>query len=201
MSLQPSLQWSKAGSPLEGCTQPSLKLPTFDESAAGTYSCRLENELGDAVTVPIELSILEEQPAFVLLPSAARVDVGQPASFEVEVTGYPLPQYSWTKDGGVIEDATGPLLEIPSVTHEHPGEYECTATNPLGSCKSGPVPLELTGEAPVFVTQPTDTAGLLDHTVAVTCSVMGIPFPKLQWYFKGTAVPHQTSTEVRELLA
>lgn len=94
---------------------------------------------------------MKNTPTFLSVRQGATVELPCVAS------GYPLPRYSWSRDGDVIildSDSTGNKsrvqlfggnLVIESATVTDNGEYICTAENSLGS-RSASVRLEVKGQ-------------------------------------------------------
>jgi Immunoglobulin I-set domain len=61
-------------------------------------------------------------------PSDALVGEGEPARFEVKVTGASSPQFKWTKNGGDLEEDSD-TLEIASVSVSDIGFYRAEVTD------------------------------------------------------------------------
>ena len=80
-------------------------------------------------------------PMFVKRIRTVTVKEGQPAVFEGEVTGVPMPEVTWLKDGEVIEDAPEYkvtykegvcTLELNEAFPEDTGKVVCKAENRAG---------------------------------------------------------------------
>lgn len=70
--------------------------------------------------------------AFTLELTSKSVFEGARVEFRGQVTGFPLPKYSWTFKGVPISGATSNVLIIPQATSATVGRYELTASNVNG---------------------------------------------------------------------
>ena len=69
--------------------------------------------------------------------SSQAIRLGQPAKFQVAVTGSPLIRFQWSRNGVEIAGATEPSYTTPPTTaDDNDSVYSVTATNPVGSVKS-----------------------------------------------------------------
>ncbi|KAJ0005328.1 hypothetical protein NQD34_015222 [Periophthalmus magnuspinnatus] len=88
---------------------------------------------------------------------------GSAATFQAQVSGSPVPEVSWFRDGQVLSAASLPgvrisfsegraVLSIPAVNASHSGRYSVRATNATGQATST-AELLVTAETapPVFV--------------------------------------------------
>lgn len=76
-------------------------------------------------------------PQFTTHPSNRTVLAGQTATFEVGVTGNPIPSLQWYRDGSALSGATATSYTTPVVSAGDDGaEFYCTATNSEGSATS-----------------------------------------------------------------
>ncbi|MEQ2203417.1 hypothetical protein XENOCAPTIV_029751, partial [Xenoophorus captivus] len=103
---------------------------------------------------------------------------GSAATFEAQVSGFPVPEVSWFRDGQVLSAAALPgveisfsdgraVLRIPAVTAAHSGRFSVRATNGAG--------------------QATSTAELL---------VTGIPTPVVKFYREGAEIQSSTDFQI-----
>ncbi len=88
-----------------------------------------------------------------------RVDFGDPATFQVLVTGTPPFTYRWSLNGSLIPGATESHLTIPRAGSLSAGNYEVTVSDANGS--TGPI------TAPLAV-GPVQTQSYLERTLLVT---------------------------------
>jgi hypothetical protein len=89
------------------------------------------------------LSVREtEPPAIYLQPVDTDVEVGGVAVLLVRATGYPL-EYTWLRDGQVIETAGGPRIAIAPKSEADEGSWQVIASTPLGADTSRAVRVEV----------------------------------------------------------
>jgi hypothetical protein len=84
----------------------------------------------------------EERPAIYLQPVDKDVEVGDVAVLGVRATGYPL-EYTWLRDGVVVETGTGPTMAITPTSEAEGGMWQVVASNALGADTSRPARVEV----------------------------------------------------------
>uniref|UniRef100_A0A8C2GBZ6 Obscurin-like protein 1 n=1 Tax=Cyprinus carpio TaxID=7962 RepID=A0A8C2GBZ6_CYPCA len=137
----------------------SLYISGVTMEDAGQYICRANNNIGEtyaAATLKVEEEPQELQqtqpPRFLIKPLSLRVDRGEDAAFSCKLSGDPLPQVVWEKDGKQLN-------EIYESSHYHVGQqdggwfqlkifrtrapdggvYMCKAVNKYGEAMTGAV--------------------------------------------------------------
>ncbi|XP_043208896.1 nephrin-like, partial [Amphibalanus amphitrite] len=128
-----------------------LRIPALTEDSAGDFVCSVTNDLGlDSAT----FTVVIQEPAKIaksvrFAKAAARL--GEKAHVTCRARGAPAVTFSWSRDGDVIS-GTGSggkygterkqcwsvlrwasVLVIIDITESDYGEYECRASNRLGS--------------------------------------------------------------------
>lgn len=86
---------------------------------------------------------VETAPFITRHPKGLVVTVGEPASFEVQVSGSPSPTFQWSKNGVVLPGASSAIFSIGAVTTSDAGEYTVRATNSRGNVTSFGANLEV----------------------------------------------------------
>ena len=104
-----------------------------------------EPSLGEAVLL-YEGQHVGEQPLFTQSLQKVEVQEGSVTHFEAVVHGVPYPDVSWFHDGEVIMESAiyhittkengMCILELPQSLLEDAGEYECRATNIIGTAST-----------------------------------------------------------------
>jgi titin len=140
---------------------------------AGTISVRASNQFGmaecKAILAVVEdpNKVKESPPQFAAQMRDLSIQIGEPATFDVEIIGQPRPDVYWTKNGNrlgpsarykfILEQNHVTLL-IYEVQTVDQGVYECVVTNRLGrtSCSARLVvvgqpapPMSMTPHQPV----------------------------------------------------
>ena len=64
----------------------------------------------------------------------SKVRVGDNLTLTCNVSGDPLPEVTWSKEGQTLQlfNVTGPVLHLNNVTRRDVGSYKCTAKNKVG---------------------------------------------------------------------
>uniref|UniRef100_A0A8C2G786 Obscurin-like protein 1 n=1 Tax=Cyprinus carpio TaxID=7962 RepID=A0A8C2G786_CYPCA len=133
----------------------SLYISGVTMEDAGQYICRANNNIGETYAAAT-LKIINQQqdgvPRFLIKPLSLRVDRGEDAAFSCKLSGDPLPQVVWEKDGKQLN-------EIYESSHYHVGQqdggwfqlkifrtrapdggvYMCKAVNKYGEAMTGAV--------------------------------------------------------------
>ncbi len=81
--------------------------------------------------------------------------------------------YQWLKDGEMIDGGTEPVLQLPSVTPEWEGHYQCRVTNTNGVALSSSATVTLEEFAPRLVEQPAATLSV-PHLASGRINVVGM---------------------------
>uniref|UniRef100_A0A1I8GUQ1 Fibrillar collagen NC1 domain-containing protein n=1 Tax=Macrostomum lignano TaxID=282301 RepID=A0A1I8GUQ1_9PLAT len=189
-----------------------------DESVAPTRAKKPQREL----RMPRDEGA---PPEFVRKLAGQNCSEGEPLEMSVQITGSPVPQVVWFKDGKKIEpspdfilgnDGETSFMKIPEVFQEDSGRYEVVATNPHGTAKSGANlrvrPLSTEGikispqmyvnqsaqQPPEFTKLFRDQTAKTSEPITISCEVTGIPEPIVRWTFNGQPVkPSQARITVQ----
>ncbi|OON14167.1 immunoglobulin I-set domain protein, partial [Opisthorchis viverrini] len=189
-----------------------LTIEHVSPEQAGTFSVVLTNIAGQACSKSRLLVEKPPQPSFVGQPprfesrlmEPVTVKIGEPVTFECKVTGEPVPQVYWERNGvrlPATESAHVKTFDQPpyhtlvlcAVSPEDAAEYTCVAVNPLGQdiCKARvyveepikPAPLV----APVIFAGPKDVTVMEAQQAVLVARVKGTPSE-----FKDIVIPHLT---------
>uniref|UniRef100_A0A8C2ZND0 Ig-like domain-containing protein n=1 Tax=Cyclopterus lumpus TaxID=8103 RepID=A0A8C2ZND0_CYCLU len=133
------------------------------------------------------------------LQSAVALE-GSAAAFEAQVSGSPVPEVSWFRDGQVLSAAALPgiqisfsdgraVLRIPAVTAAHSGRFSVRATNGAGQATST-AELLVTAETapPNFVQRLQSSTVRQGSQVKLDVRVSGIPSPVVKFYREGAEI-------------
>ncbi|KAJ7345581.1 hypothetical protein JRQ81_001531 [Phrynocephalus forsythii] len=117
---------------------------------------------------------------------------GSAATFEAHISGFPVPEVSWYRDGQVLSAATLPgvqisfsdgraKLVIPAVTAANSGRYTLQATNGSGQATTETAP-------PNFSQRLQSTTARQGSQVRLDVRVTGIPTPVVKFYRDGAEI-------------
>ncbi|KAM6978117.1 LOW QUALITY PROTEIN: titin-like [Tautogolabrus adspersus] len=134
---------------------------------------------------------------------------GSAATFEAQVSGSPVPEVSWFRDGQVLSAAALPgiqisfsdgraVLRIPAVTAAHSGRFSVRATNGAGQATST-AELLVTAETapPNFLQRLQSSTVRQGSQVRLDVRVTGIPTPVVKFFREGAEI--QSSADFRIL--
>lgn len=214
---KPTVEWLKDGQPVkpgeririesdERVHTLSITNVKLDDEAE--YTCIAKNIAGEA-SCKSEVLVEEDmrEPQFVTRPRNIEITEGDIARFEAVVSGLPLPEIEWLKDGKPIEkshrfqldfDENHSILTIMDAKLNDEGEYTCILSSKAGkdSCK---VEL-LVNEAvvpPEFV-RKMSTIELYEGDVAqFDVRVSGTPAPDVQWFKDDEPLSDSDRIEIR----
>uniref|UniRef100_A0A8C9RVS4 Ig-like domain-containing protein n=1 Tax=Scleropages formosus TaxID=113540 RepID=A0A8C9RVS4_SCLFO len=132
---------------------------------------------------------------------------GTTATLEARVSGVPVPEVSWFRDGQVLSMATLPgahiscadgraVLTIPAVTAAHSGRFSVRATNVAGQATST-AELVVTAETapPTFIQKLQSMAVKQGSQATLSVRVTGTPAPDVKFFREGTEI--QSSSDFR----
>ncbi|NXA48856.1 TITIN protein, partial [Nothocercus julius] len=125
---------------------------------------------------------------------------GSAATFEAHISGFPVPEVSWYRDGQVLSAATLPgvqisfsdgraKLVIPAVTEANSGRYTLQATNGSGQATSTAELLVTAATAPPNFSQRLQSMTARQGSqVRLDVRVTGIPTPVVKFYRDGVEI-------------
>ncbi|XP_069192476.1 cell adhesion molecule Dscam2 isoform X3 [Procambarus clarkii] len=174
---------------------PVLNLLTTEDADAGTYRCYANNTEGVAV-LQVELEVLSALSVRVTPPSVV-VDAGAPAHFTCVISGSPVNQVTWLKDGNILRpgarvrmpDGRGRVLKIEGVGVADVGVYQCRAEGHHDSALGISV-LTLGDTLPVLKYRFIEQTLQPGPSVSLKCIASGSPTPSVTWTLDGFPVKH-----------
>uniref|UniRef100_A0A8C9RQJ3 Ig-like domain-containing protein n=2 Tax=Scleropages formosus TaxID=113540 RepID=A0A8C9RQJ3_SCLFO len=141
------------------------------------------------------------------LQSVAALE-GSAAKFVAEVSGVPVPEVSWFRDGQVLSAAALPgiqisfsegraVLMIPAVTAAHSGRFSVRATNGAGQATST-AELLVTAETapPNFIQRLQSMTVRQGSRVRLDVRVTGIPTPVVKFYREGAEIQSSADFQI-----
>nr|XP_027227569.1 titin-like isoform X2 [Penaeus vannamei] len=149
----PSVTWTHNDGPLKDDIQvktqlnkTSLTIPRVNQGHSGHYTCFIQNEGGSAqCTCDVIIKKKQFPPVISKRLQPVVVGVNERLHMEIDVTGTPLPEVSWTKDGQALtasdrltqrSEGTRHLLIIQEAQLDDSGRYGAIATNPAGRAET-----------------------------------------------------------------
>ncbi|KAL1432471.1 hypothetical protein MTO96_013227 [Rhipicephalus appendiculatus] len=198
-------EWFKDGEKLEPSSRVALSqepdgtvLLSIDHATpadAGKYVCVAKNPEGKAESKSaVKVAELPKyEPKIVDELKPAVFKEGEPGKLEAKVSGDPMPDVKWLKDGKELPDdnrirsTTSPggdvALTIDPVKPEDAGKYDLVAANDEGECRtSAPVSVD---HAPKFV-KPLEPVEVVEgYPARLETTLAGQPTPDTEWQKDG----------------
>jgi hypothetical protein len=132
-------QWSRAGLPMSGQTQPFLILPPAADSTAGNYVLTVSNAFG---SISSQLSVIvENPPRIVSQPRSITAGLTTTSGFSVfAASPAAVPsseasalRYQWQRNNVNLPSETSAVLILTNLATAHAGSYRCIISNDVGS--------------------------------------------------------------------
>ncbi|XP_047561044.1 hemicentin-1 isoform X2 [Lutra lutra] len=210
----PSITWLKDGWPVSLSSSVrilsggrTLRLMQTRVEDAGQYTCVVRNAAGEERKI-FGLSVLVP-PRIVSENTLEHVKVKEKQSVTLtcEVTGNPMPEITWHKDGQLLlEDDThhimsgGRFLKITNAQVSHTGRYACLASNTAGD-KSKSFSLNVLVSPTIAGVDsdggPEDVTVILNSPTSLVCEAYSYPPATITWFKDGT--PLESNRNIRIL--
>uniref|UniRef100_A0A8C6QPP1 Hemicentin-1 n=1 Tax=Nannospalax galili TaxID=1026970 RepID=A0A8C6QPP1_NANGA len=210
----PSITWLKDGWPVSLSSSVRilsggrmLRLMQTKIEDAGQYTCVVRNAAGEerknfGLSVLVPPHIVGENTL-----EDVKIKEKQSVTLTCEVTGNPVPQITWHKDGQLFQEdeahhmmSGGRFLQITSAQVSDTGRYTCLASNTAGD-KSKSFSLN------VFVSptiagvdsdgSPEDVIVILNSPTSLVCEAYSYPPATITWFKDGA--PLESNRNIRIL--
>ncbi|KAF2360882.1 Immunoglobulin I-set [Trinorchestia longiramus] len=146
---EPTVSWSHNGGPVDPACQTSvclnrvcLVVPRVGQVHSGRYTCSIDNEAGSShCTCDLVVKKTQFPPVFCKRLQPAVLGVGERLALEVDVTGTPEPEVSWSRNGEALQPSDHVTIRQEGTRHSliiQKGElgdsarYGVVASNPAG---------------------------------------------------------------------
>ncbi|NXP11725.1 HMCN2 protein, partial [Thinocorus orbignyianus] len=168
-----------------------LQILNAQEEDAGTYSCIVANEAGEAMK-NYSLKVLgvdDSLGEFAMKEVKAKVN--STVMLECETWAVPEPTIRWYKDKQLLESTghlqilnEGQVLQIKPAGISDSGHYTCVATNAVGEDDMDFL-VHIQGELWATGQGLEHRQAILNQPTALYCDTNAIPPPQLTWYKDG----------------
>nr|WEU75035.1 CHL1 [Platichthys stellatus] len=188
----PTVKWIKKGEDLPARTKfknsgKLLSISAVEERDQGKYMCTAENSGGKVVHY-FDV-IVEEPPKWLTEPPQSQLTViGADVHIKCSVSGKPLPDITWRRNGELFEDDPGSnrrVLDDTVLLHnarqEDSAVYQCEASNTHGSILAN-VKIMVTNVTPLILTRDYQEYEVIlgDHII-MDCTVFSSPPATITW--------------------
>ncbi|WP_246184079.1 beta-1,3-glucanase family protein [Pandoraea anhela] len=161
---------------------------TVSATSPGLGAGTVSYDVKAPVVVPIQAAT--SAPQIVVPPASQQVSVGQPAHFDVSVSGAAPMQFQWQRDHQDIPGATGSSLDTAAATSADNGHvYGVRVRNAAGVVTSGDAVLSVIPARAVTIdTPPVAQTVVIGQTATFTVAVTGSPVIEYQWFRNDVAI-------------
>ncbi len=190
-----AFQWRKGGVNISnggrfsGATSSQLVITGVVAGDAADYSCVVSNPAGSASSNNATLTV-NSPPVFTQHPAGQSANAGGNASFTVAATGPGTITYQWRRNGMNLSNGTGiagataATLNLTGVQAASAGDYDCVATNSVGSTTSNAAALTV-NTAPVITMNPAAQTVAAGSNASFTVSASGAGTLTYRWRRNG----------------
>ncbi len=179
---------------LAGAIAGTFVTPVLLPTDSGTqFRCVATNFSGTATSAVATVTVTTPgiAPSFTQQPVSGSVLAGTTAEFTAAAAGTPPPALRWQSklpgapDFSDLAGAIAGTFVTPVLLPADNGtQFRCLATNFSGTATSAVATVTVTGTAPGFTLQPTNTSAFEEQTATFTAAATGTPAPTLQWQRK-----------------
>lgn len=188
----PNVTWTKMGDTLPDRTelknfQKLLTITAVEERDQGKYMCMAENSAGKAEHY-FDV-IVEEPPQWHTEPPQSQLNViGSDVHIKCSVSGKPLPDITWRKNGEIFRDdpennrrVLEDTVMLRNAGPEDSAVYQCEASNSHGSLLAN-INIMVMNLAPLILTGDYEEyAVVLGGDITLNCSVFSSPPSIIYW--------------------
>ncbi|KFM81636.1 Down syndrome cell adhesion molecule-like protein Dscam2, partial [Stegodyphus mimosarum] len=172
-------------------SQGILNIKKVIHSDGGKYQCIIRNSIGEK---RIESALIVTAPLAVhLRPPHQVLNIGQEATFNCNVTGYPVHSVTWKKDqrqlaaSSRVRLLSRDVLHITSVRREDRGMYQCFVYNEADAAQ-GTAELKISDVAPTLISVFPEHTAHSGEAISLKCISTGNPVPRVTWYLDGSVI-------------
>ncbi|GIY13520.1 hypothetical protein CDAR_68362 [Caerostris darwini] len=210
----PSIIWLKDGNELEldnnyllSSDNIQLEISNVEAHDSGTYVCIATNVAGSSekefiVDVMFSPRMNSETEELRGRPTAY---ANKPVTLECPMSGNPLPQITWMKNGKEINldeepniyiHGDGQILSLMRAKNEDTGKYICIAENDVGS-EAYQFDLEILAAPTIDKKNIKSTYYVKEgNSIVIKCPVSGHPKPIITWLKDSDVIPLQSSSHI-----
>uniref|UniRef100_A0A3B1K7U9 Neurotrimin n=1 Tax=Astyanax mexicanus TaxID=7994 RepID=A0A3B1K7U9_ASTMX len=157
----------------------TIKIENVDMSDEGLFVCAVQTS-SKPRTTSVHI-IVQVPPKIVNFSKDLIVNEGSNVSLMCLATGKPEPAISWRmlSPSGDGPGSDEEYLEIPSISRQRAGEYECTAVNDIATDTKT---VQLVVNYPPTVLEGRDVGVTLGQRGVLQCEADAVPEADFEWY-------------------
>ncbi|XP_054610264.1 neurotrimin isoform X2 [Dunckerocampus dactyliophorus] len=156
----------------------TIKIENVDMTDEGQYVCAVQTSSRPTTTV---IHVLVQVPPKIIdLSRDIVVNEGSNVTLMCQAIGKPEPFISWKRISSSGDLATDDdYLEIPSISRQRAGTYECTAVNDIDTDTQT---VDITVNYAPTVSDGRDVGVTLGHRGVLECEADAVPEADFEWY-------------------
>ncbi|XP_072561163.1 uncharacterized protein [Paramormyrops kingsleyae] len=175
----------------------------LQEADRGSYFCRASNSLlPRAVSSRKAYLNVQAPPSVMLWPKLVTAVLGSRVTLHCQVSGYPLPRITWSKQGRSVQTGgrvtlgiSNATLYFSSVKAYDEGSYTCHATNTIGRAQ-GTASVRV-AVSPVIISFPREVRSSVGVSVVLPCQAVGSSPMRYTWNQGPGHTPISSSSRIR----
>ncbi|XP_061817905.1 neurotrimin isoform X5 [Nerophis lumbriciformis] len=156
----------------------TIKIENVDMTDEGQYVCAVQTSSRPTTTIIHVL--VQVPPKIINLPRDIVVNEGSNVTLMCQADGKPEPLISWkliSSSGDLATDDD--YLEIPSISRQRAGTYECTAVNNIDTDTQT---VDITVNYAPSVSDGRDVGATLGQRGVLECEADAVPEADFEWY-------------------
>jgi hypothetical protein len=134
-TLQLGYQWRFNNANIPSATDSSYMRSNLQPGDAGSYSVIVTNSAGSATSSEAVLTV-NSAPTITTQPQSLIVTQGNNATFTVEASGAPAPEFQWRFNGTNISGANNSAFQIFAAQGTNSGNYTVMVSNSVNTITS-----------------------------------------------------------------
>ncbi|XP_061754024.1 neurotrimin isoform X5 [Nerophis ophidion] len=156
----------------------TIKIENVDMTDEGQYVCAVQTSSRPTTTIIHVL--VQVPPKIINLPRDIVVNEGSNVTLMCQADGKPEPLISWKLISSSGDQATDDdYLEIPSISRQRAGTYECTAVNNIDTDTQT---VDITVNYAPSVSDGRDVGVTLGQRGVLECEADAVPEADFEWY-------------------
>lgn len=173
---------------IPGADEPTLTIESVNESDAGSYRCRVTDEIEQSISSFAAVVTITPRIALTVQPQAVFSYFGTSSTLSVTATGgIGTKTYAWLRDGSPV-GTNSPQLELSDLSESDAGNYQCIVVAERDSEMSEVVPVIL-GEPLQILSQPVTVTRFEGETYLLSVDTTGGAGPlAFEWVKDGATV-------------
>ncbi|KAJ8257005.1 hypothetical protein COCON_G00191570 [Conger conger] len=166
----------------------TIKIEDLDTSDEGLYTCAVQT-WGRPKTTSLHIIVLVP-PKIVKLAKNITVNEGSNATLLCSASGKPEPTITWRflSPAAQVAVSEDEYLEIPAITRQKAGTYECNASNEVSADVQT---TELIVNYPPTLSEGKDVGVVLGQRAVLVCEADSQPAAELEWYKEDKRITNQ----------